>query len=280
MRQTMVDIARAARVSTATVDRVLHERAGVRGLDACPGARGRARDRLSARLRARRPRSQPAALRLRPAERPQHLHGSARGPSGAGAACARPPSCACRCIVSTGSAPRRWRHSLRALKGSSDGLGDHRHRPSPRPRGDPRGGKRRHPGPDPGLRHRACAAPWLCRHRQPQRRPPRGPPARPLRPGLGGRGRPVRGLAQLSRPRGARDGLSPHPRRGLPESADRRAARGPRRSGAQLRRGRARCWPHDPSCAGSTISAPATGASPGRSRRAAGPARWCSSATS
>jgi LacI family transcriptional regulator len=31
MRQTIVDLARAARVSTATVDRVLHERAGVRG---------------------------------------------------------------------------------------------------------------------------------------------------------------------------------------------------------------------------------------------------------
>ena len=153
-------------------------------------------------------------------------------------ACARRRSRACRCIESTGFSPEALAASLRELKGVSDGVGDHRHRPSPRPRGDPRGGRRRHAGPDPGLRHRACAAPRLCRHRQPQCRPPRGPPARPLRAWLGGRGGAVRGLAQLSRPRGARDGLSPHPRRGLPEPADRRAARGPRRSGAQLPRGR------------------------------------------
>ena len=33
MRQTIVDIARVAQVSTATVDRVLNERPGVRGAD-------------------------------------------------------------------------------------------------------------------------------------------------------------------------------------------------------------------------------------------------------
>ena len=49
MRQTMVDIARAARVSTATVDRVLHERAGVRGLPVPGCSRPRAGSAISRR---------------------------------------------------------------------------------------------------------------------------------------------------------------------------------------------------------------------------------------
>ena len=87
-------------------------------------------------------------------------------------------------------------------------------------------------------------------------------------PGSAGRGGAVRGLAQLSRPRGARDGLSPHPRRRVPGPADRRAARGPRRSRAQLSRGRAPAGGATRACAASTISAPATAASPGRCEEA------------
>ena len=87
-------------------------------------------------------------------------------------------------------------------------------------------------------------------------------------PGLGGRGGAVRGLAQLSRPRGARDGLPPHPRGRVPEPDDRRAARGPRRPRAQLPRGQGNCWRRIRGCAASTISAPATAASPGRCEEA------------
>ena len=112
------------------------------------------------------------------------------------------------------------------------------------------------------------------------RRASRRPSAGPLRAGLDGRGRAVRGLAQLSRPRGAGDGLPPHPGRGLPASADRRAARGPRRSGAQLPRGAALLAARSRACAASTTSAPATGASPGRWRKPGGRAQWSSSATS
>ena len=39
-----------------------------------------------------------------------------------------------------GFSPEALASCLRALQGESDGVGDHRHRPSPRPRGDPRGG--------------------------------------------------------------------------------------------------------------------------------------------
>ena len=66
----------------------------------------------------------------------------------------------------------------------------------------------------------------------------------------------------------------------FPKLADRRAARGPRRSRAQLPRGQPPARRHAPSCAGSTISAPATAASPGRWRKRGGAARSCSSATS
>ena len=61
MRQTIVDIARAARVSTATVDRVLNERPGVRGPT-------RARVLAAARAIGYLPDAEPA-----PARKPVHL---------------------------------------------------------------------------------------------------------------------------------------------------------------------------------------------------------------
>ena len=279
MRQTIVDIARAARVSTATVDRVLNERPGVRGADPRPRARGGARARLPARGRARR----------RPAGRCGWTSSCRAVPTpswicwpsiwrACGAARAAAGRC-CVCTASTGSAPRHWPRPARAARRQRR---DRHHRPRPPggARGDPRDRSRRDAGADHGLRHRARAAHRLCRHRQPRRGTARRPSARPLRAGIGRRGGAVRGLAQLSRPRGARDGLSPHPRRRVPEAADRRAARGPRRTRAQLPRGPAPAGGTTRACAGSTISAPATAASPARWTKRAVAARWCSSATS
>ena len=277
MRQTIVDIARAAQVSTATVDRVLNERPGVRGPT-------RARVLAAARAIGYLPESEPA-----PAHRPVRLDFILQsGPNtfmdllaehlaglGAARTAAADRACAPRRRLQprgTGQQPARAARRQRWDR-------HHRPRPPGGARGDPRDRGRRDAGADPGLRHRARAAHRLCRHRQPQCRPARRPSARPLRAGIGRRGGAVRGLAQLSRPRGARDGLSPRPRRRVPEAADRRAARGPRRPRAQLSRG--------PAPAGGTpelrgiynIGAGNRGIA--RALDEAGRAtRWCSSATS
>ena len=279
MRQTIVDIARAAGVSTATVDRVLQRaRRRPRPHPGTASSPPRARsvicpigpgagappvrldfvlpsgpntfmDLLAAHLASRGARRvPPRSTRARPSRRRVQ-------PGSAGGQPAR-----------AAGHQRRYRH--------------HRPRSSPGARSDPRNGGRRHAGPHPGVRHRTCAAPRLCRHRQPQRRAPRRPPARPLRPRVGGRGGAVRGLPQLPRPRGARDGIPPYPGGRVPWPDDRRAARSPRRPRAQLPRGQGNCWRRIRVCAASTISAPATAASPGRCRKPAGTAKWCSSATS
>ncbi len=121
MRQTMVDIARVARVSTATVDRVLHDRAGVRGAHTYPGSRGRARDRLPPGY-GRADRGRAPALRLRPAKRPQYLHGPARRPIWTRRGHARGAELCVQVHRVDGFSPEALASSLRALKGVSDGV--------------------------------------------------------------------------------------------------------------------------------------------------------------
>ena len=123
----------------------------------------------------------------------------------------------CTCTASTASAPRSWPRPCASCGPRAPASGSS---PSTIPwcaRRSARRG-RRLAGPHHGVRHRAGAARRLRRDRQPCRGASGRAPARPLRAGLRGRGGPVRRLAQLPRPRGARDGLPPHPRRRVPEA--------------------------------------------------------------
>ena len=277
MRQTIVDIARAARVSTATVDRVLNERAGVRGL---PARGSIAAAREIGYLPEAGPVAEPAARApgLRPAERAQHLHGPARGHLAGARPCARRRG-RVRVHRVDGFSPEALAACLRELQGTSAGVGmiaiDH-------------------PLVREAIREAAAAGtPVLTLVSDIAHAPRIGYVGIDNRNAgrLAGHllGRFVPGSAgevalfagSLSyrgheeREMGFRHILAdefPNLRivelREVRDDLERSYAR-PRR-----------CWPHDPSCAASTISAPATAASPGRSRRAAEPARWCSSATS
>ena len=63
-----------------------------------------------------------------------------------------------------------------------------------------------------GQRHLQRPAARLCRHRQPRRWTARRPPPRPLHAAARPRDRTLCRKPQLSRPRGAGDGVPPHPR--------------------------------------------------------------------
>ena len=154
MRQTIVDIARAARVSTATVDRVLNDRDGRARPDpraGCSPPRARSATCPSA---APAPDSRPVRARLRPAERPQHVHGPARRPS-------RGPGRGARRRGRGAGASRRrlqprgaGRAACASCRATSDGIGiialDH-----PLVREAIREvAAARHAGADPGLGHR------------------------------------------------------------------------------------------------------------------------------
>ena len=120
MRQTIGDIARAARVSTATVDRVLNERQGVRGVT-------RARVIAAARAIGYLPDAEPAppcapAPGLRSAERAQHVHGPAGGHL-AGLGEARAGEVEVRVHRVDGFSPEALAASLRELQGTSAGIG-------------------------------------------------------------------------------------------------------------------------------------------------------------
>ena len=114
MRQTIADIARSAQVSTATVDRVLNGRAGVR----VP-----TRERVLAAARASG--YLPATRPSRPRPRRSRLDFILQsGPntfmdllaSHLELACCRPGRASCGCIASTVSAPTRWRPSCASCR--------------------------------------------------------------------------------------------------------------------------------------------------------------------
>ena len=121
MRQTIVDIARAAQVSTATVDRVLNERPGVRGAT-------RARVLAAARAIGYLPESEPA-----PAHRPVRLDFILQsGPNTfmdllaehlAGLGAARTAVADLRVHRVDGFSPEALASSLRELRGASGGIG-------------------------------------------------------------------------------------------------------------------------------------------------------------
>jgi len=219
----------------------------------CPGGRGR-RGIAAGGSGLHRPRrhqhvpqcAQPPSSRGRRAARSRSAH---RGAPHGGVRSGEPGGRAARaCRVCRRRRPDRARPPRRA----------HRH---------PRGGGDRHAHRHAGLRHFRRAAARLCRHRQPRRRPARRPSARAL-PAAGPRlRRDVRGLAALSRPRGTRLRLPPHPGRGVP----RPDAAGNARDATARRRP---CSPARPTSPASTMSAPATGASCGRWRRPGGCATW------
>ena len=279
MRATITDIARQAGVSTATVDRVLNER---------PGVRARTRERVlsAARTVGYLGEDEPSAV---PAEvvpldfilqgGPNTFMGLLAGHLEATAA-ARGPEVVIRVHMVDGFSPEALAGTLHALAPGSRGVGlialDH---PLVREairevaaRGLPVLTLVSDIGNVPsvgyvGIDNRAAGR--LAGHLLGRFMPRRA-----------GRGGAVRRLAQLPRPRGAGDGLPPHAGGGLPGAADRRAARGPRRPAAQLPRGPASCSRRGRGSAASTTSAPATAASRGRWRRPGGRAGWCSSATS
>ena len=282
MRATITDIARQAGVSTATVDRVLNERPGVRAPHPRAGARRGAR--TVGYLGERRAVSGPGAT-------------SSRSTSSSRAA--PTPSWACspptwrRPPAREGARGRRPRPHGRRLQPGGAGRDaaragareprrrPDRARPPAGPRGDPRG---RGAGP-------AGRSPWsptsaTCRASA-MSASTTGPPA--ASPATcsgascrGGPGEVALFAGSLSyrgheeREMGFRHMLAED----FPELRDRRAARGPRRPAAQLPRGPAPARGAGRGSAASTISAPATAASRGRWRRPGGRAGWCSSATS
>ena len=275
------DIARAAGVSTATVDRVLNRRLGVRAATAQRVVEAAAAlDYLprAALYEALRPKPMRLVVPAAGGHQPLSAHArrahlglgrSARSRSTSPAIATsskasirkRSPR-ACAITRAAPKASPSWRSTIRWCATRSREIA-----------------ARGIPVLTHDLRHPGHAAHRLCGSRQPRRRPHRRPADRPLRRRAARQGRADRRQPQLSRPRGARDGLPRHHRGGVSGAHRRRLARRSRRRGAEL--------PPDPRAAG-----PASRhrrhlqyrrrrrtASRGRCARPIAAPRWRSSAT-
>ena len=124
MRSTLIDIAREAGVSSATVDRVLNNRAGVRE----PDARDRHRDRAAPRLHLgwRRRRCGRASVgrtaRLRAADGHQHLHQDA-APASSRCRAPRDRTSTCASHLIEGFNPDTLARTLQELGDDTQGVG-------------------------------------------------------------------------------------------------------------------------------------------------------------
>ena len=170
---TLKDIAREAGVSVATLDRVLHGRAGVRE-DTARRVR-EAIDRHGFRPFAAAAQSWRGAaaeqIRLRDAGRLQRLHAGDPRPCRRNVRLARrPPGERRRRSTANVFNPAALANTLESLAGRYDGDRRRGARPSERARGDRRSRRRRNLCRDARLRRARLAPPSLHRHRQCRRR--------------------------------------------------------------------------------------------------------------
>ena len=220
-------------MSTATVDRVLNNRAGV-------SAANRQRVMEAAKQLGYLPMADAVTLPSRPAHLEFFL------PIGSNAfmadlarliedyAARLPLVASCKIHNLKGISPNALQAAVDRAVAARQWRRRHRRRPSQDAQHPARHRRGRHSPRHPGLRRPGRAALGLCRHRQPGGRAHRGAadgplPRRQFRASGDGRG-----LALLSRSRGARDGLSLRAQRGIPEPHGHQRGREQRRPGSQL----------------------------------------------